>query len=1065
MTPEEAAQDIIRKLMAEPKTNEPRRRELLVGHLAVLFPKYEWQISEFAMGAETPVRVPSQYGEGLTTGRIDTRKGTLFIEYKRDLTDSVLQTEAETELKKYVAGIINQEGPSGVSKCISTDILTWREYSFKIDPNAIKGQITSDKVELQLLGEYRFTQNNAAQFVTLVRRLIYEDVPFVANARLLNELFGLDSQRYKTFRSNLNIAWKHCRNLSETKLGLKLWSDFVENCFDKKAVPNEATYLDHVYLVILARMIAASALSTSPEQSSTDFPIRSLTGDFFSSGIHRVDRFVEEDFFRWVKSDNALAILQTPLQDLRFDLQKLDFRSAKKFDLLTELYQKLMPPQRRAEYGEVFTPTWLTRRIVGQLAICGQIGIKVLDPGCGTGSFLRAVVEKKLQNIKKEWAAQEVLDRVLADICGLDINPISIIITKTTLMLTLAEWLKKSDKLVEIPVFLCDSLFLPVGLAKKRADKVVVEFDNVGIEFPASIFMEGTSVFDSIVQIADHLATDLANHEIDQADCIETLANSLETMPRFEILNDESKKLLKNAARKLVLQLAARISHKRNNVWAFVLRNTYRPSLIKARFNVIVCNPPWLAMSSFPKARYKMQLESLMTRYHLAPPSASRHHLEISTIFAAHSVTHYLIEGADFAFVLPRVILTGNQHDPLRRSKFRQYVPMKIVKVLDLEDVDGLFGRPGCVVFGKSDGHEAGFPQRLPCTILNGNPPSNLDEIETELQLSTLGGKSSFAARIHELSAEDSYWPLFRQGADLMPRRAVIVDSIGSKTAQVLSIQTSDAEKANRDNKPPWNKIDLRGTVESSYIFTTLKSDAVLPFVIGNPSHAVLPVKVSNGRFAIVSQHELSLSGHIRAKAWFRKVDIELMRLGEKKLESWIKRKNKLTDQSSKGWRNLVVYGAGGTNICAAVVNTTATDFPFINDQTLYAWEAASQDEAWYVCGMLNSQAINNAIKDYQPKGKFGEQHIHKLPLSLIPRFKAQEPKHMALATESKRIANVAKVLVKTDEKYLNAAKSLASRRRMFMSALSPKLQTLNNLARGIFQEAQINESEKTKSN
>jgi hypothetical protein len=1055
MTPEEAALDIIRTLMAEPKTNEPRRRELLLGHLAALFPEYEWQITVFAMNAETPVRLPSQDGEGFTTGRIDTRKGPLLIEYKRDLADPVLQTEAETELRKYIAGIINKEGTSGVSKCVSTDLLTWREYSFEIDPNAIKGQITSDKVELQLLGEYRFTQNDAQRFVTIVRRLIYEDVPLIANARLLNELFGLDSQWYKKFRSSLDIAWEHCRNLRETKLGLKLWSDFVENCFDKKAVPNEDTYLDHVYLVILARLMAALALSAPPEQASADFPIRSLTGDFFSSGVHRVDRFVEEDFFRWVKTEMALETLRTPLQDLNLDLQKLDFRSARKFDLLTELYQKIMPPQRRKEYGEVFTPTWLTKRIVDQLPTCGQIGTKVLDPGCGTGSFLRAVVEKKLENANKEWSAQKVLDNVLADICGLDINPIAIIIAKTTLMLTLAEWLKKSEKLVEIPVFLCDSLFLPKGLlSKKHMGKVAVVFDNVEIDFPAKIFREGTWIFDEIVRTADQLATDLAKREISRADCTKALDGSIKSIARSAKLDSKSQILLKKAVRRLVLQLSARIGHKRNNVWAFVLRNSYRPSLLSARFDVIVCNPPWLAMSRFPRARYKKQLESLVAQYHLVPPKASRHHFEVSTVFAAHSVSHYLIQKGNFGFVLPRVILTGDQHDPLRRSKFKQYAPMSVFKVWDLEDVD-LFKRPACSLFGTSDEVAAGFPQSLPCTVLSGDPAINLTETETQLQLSTLGAKSSFTVKTHELSADESYWPMFRQGADLMPRRAVMVDLIGSKTAQTPSIQTSAAEKANRDNKPPWNEIDLSGTVESSYIFTTLKSDAVLPFVVGNESYVVLPVKISNGNFRIVGQHDFSLSGHIRAKAWFRKVDNELMRLGKKKLESWIKRKNKLTDQSAKGHPNLVVFGAGGTNICAAVINTTSSEFPFVNDQTLYAWEASSADEANYVCGMLNSQAINIAIKGHQPKGKFGEQHIHKLPLSLIPRFRPLDQTHMALAKESKRVTDAASALVKMDTKYLNTAKPLGSRRRMFMSALSPELQTLNNLAEEIFQETQ----------
>jgi len=70
----------------------------------------------------------------------------------------------------------------------------------------------------------------------------------------------------------------------------------------------------------------------------------------------------------------------------------------------------------------------------------------------------------------------------------------------------------------------------------------------------------------------------------------------------------------------------------------------------------------------------------------------------------------------------------------------------------------------------------------------------------------------------------------------------------------------------------------------------------------------------------------------------------------------------------------------------------------------------------------------------------------------------------MDLAKESKRMADAAGALVKTDLRYLNTAKPLAIRRRMFLSDLSPELKTLNKLALEIFRETQANEPDKTKS-
>jgi len=1051
VTPTEAALEIIRRLTESPETRETRRRELFIGHLSVLFPEYAWQIAEYALGAESPVKTVGRTVQEITTGKIDTRKGTLLIEYKSNLSDPSQKTEAETELRRYVAGIANEEGLNRVSKCVSTDILRWREYSPTIAPDSVKGQVTPEQVALELRTEYSFSETNVERFVPTVKRLIFEDVPLVANAPLLVSLFGLASRRYKEFGLALKTAWTNCRNLTQTKLCLQLWSEYVENCFDKEAAPNEETYLDHAYLVILARMLAASALRSSTEQTSDDFPTRALKGDFFSAGVHRVERFVEEDFFRWIKDDAVLQALGPALHALHDDLQRLDFRSARKLDLLTELYQQIMPPDTRAEYGEVFTPTWLVKKIVDAVPGCDELGTKILDPACGTGSFLRAVIEKKLERTDKKWTVQKTLDAVLGDICGLDINPISIIIAKTTIMMSLAELLKRSEKPVEIPVYLCDSLFLPEGLVTEREDgKIGVKFDRVEISFPVRLFVKGTSEFDEIVQKADRLASALAKKELSLKDCEEALVGTVSEVADRLKLTPQSRRVLTKSCRSLVIELSRRIKRKRNNVWAFVLRNTYRPSLLKARFDAIVSNPPWLAMSSFPAASYSRQLRRLVDSYGLAPPAASRHHLEISTVFAVHCVSHYMVQNGSFGFVLPRVILRGDQHDPLRRSRFKANSPMKVLEVWDLEGVEPLFGRPACVLLGENNRANVGFPKDLPCLDLDGDPSGQLAVSRKTLTLSILGKKSSFEPEERVVKVDDSYWGLFRQGADLMPRRAVVVDIVSHKTARIASVQTAIAEKENRNNKPPWDTIDLSGTVESNYLFTTIKSDAVLPFVVGRCSYVVLPVEKVEGKFKLLDQRALTIKGHDKARKWFETVDRTLMSLGDKLLSSWLERKNKLIDQSSNGCAHLVIFGAGGSNVCGAVMDTTNSEFPFINDQTLYVWEAPTAEEAWYVCGMLNSQVINREIKGHQPSGKFGEQHVHKLPLSLIPRFNAQDEKHRQFSEESQRVAKVASELSQRDSRFLDVSRSLSSRRRMFVRALQPELQDLNKLAEKI---------------
>ncbi len=74
------------------------------------------------------------------------------------------------------------------------------------------------------------------------------------------------------------------------------------------------------------------------------------------------------------------------------------------------------------------------------------------------------------------------------------------------------------------------------------------------------------------------------------------------------------------------------------------------------------------------------------------------------------------------------------------------------------------------------------------------------------------------------------------------------------------------------------------------------------------------------------------------------------------------------------GW--LVFMGAGGSNVCAAYALASALPQDrTVIDQTLYWTEVATKDEAVYLTGLLNSTAINQVIREFQPVGQFGATH------------------------------------------------------------------------------------------
>src|SRR5206468_615970 len=86
------------------------------------------------------------------------------------------------------------------------------------------------------------------------------------------------------------------------------------------------------------------------------------------------------------------------------------------------------------------------------------------------------------------------------------------------------------------------------------------------------------------------------------------------------------------AAYSLAIRMAELAIQNRNGIWAFVLRNTYRPGLLSGQFTGLVSNPPWLAMSGLADNPYRGILASRAKLYGIRPSGQSFLHLELGTM-------------------------------------------------------------------------------------------------------------------------------------------------------------------------------------------------------------------------------------------------------------------------------------------------------------------------------------------------------------------------------------------------------------------------------------------------
>jgi tRNA1(Val) A37 N6-methylase TrmN6 len=178
--------------------------------------------------------------------------------------------------------------------------------------------------------------------------------------------------------------------------------------------------------------IAKSYGITLPDSHVAGTKLLFAVQTFFAGVVKKVSGLeLTDPFFDWAKSN-----LPT---DPQYRLQ----RHADQFDLFGAAYRNLYPASVRKALGEFYTPDWLAAFLIDQLDCYGEM---ILDPSCGSGVFLIAAAKKMLQS-------GFTADEILRQLCGFDLNPLAVLMTKANLALLL----NVRDE-QQLPVFHRDSI-------------------------------------------------------------------------------------------------------------------------------------------------------------------------------------------------------------------------------------------------------------------------------------------------------------------------------------------------------------------------------------------------------------------------------------------------------------------------------------------------------------------------------------------------------------------------------------------------------------------------------
>lgn len=120
--------------------------------------------------------------------------------------------------------------------------------------------------------------------------------------------------------------------------------------------------------------------------------------------------------------------------------------------LFSQLYQEMFPPKARRLLGEFHTPVRLADQLLADVPALAQAGATVVDPACGCGIFVDAVLRRK------RAAGVASLDALLATVFGLEVNPAALAGAWASYCFRLADLLRAGRQPVAIPVYLVNAL-------------------------------------------------------------------------------------------------------------------------------------------------------------------------------------------------------------------------------------------------------------------------------------------------------------------------------------------------------------------------------------------------------------------------------------------------------------------------------------------------------------------------------------------------------------------------------------------------------------------------------
>jgi type I restriction-modification system DNA methylase subunit len=782
-------------------------------------------------------------------------------------------------------------------------------------------------------------------------------------------------------------------------------------------------FVIQTYYSIVIKLLIHNLLEslTNPTKNAEKPRYKYQLTSLFSGNHHTdyyINNFFEIHYFEWfiLAEDLKMDFINNIITELdTFETTASVIKPEIVGDVLKKVYLDLIPRSLRHLMGEYYTPDWLVDFTIEKSKYDFGLDTTILDPTCGSGSFLTHIIKKYIEKHKLTLNQNQLISKITQNIVGFDINPITVISAKANYILALGD-ITQLEEEINIPIYMCDSILVPTVHAKQEKQKHTIEIETVVGTFEIPVF-DSRENNDYFLKTASN--------------CI------LKDYTTF----DEFHELIKHEKRINLSELQiekAKIFYDKlynlhlggkNGFWPIILKNSFAPLFSQSKFDVIIGNPPWISWKSMSDTYRKATL-GIWLSYGIFEKSAYdkiTSHDDFAMAVTYVCIDHYLKDNGITAFILPQTFVKslkgGEGFRKFEITRDNLSVPFSIIEVYDMVDIKPFAGeasnRTSVYIFEKNKKMIYPMDSYYKCVNRSEQKVSYDDTYNSAI------GKIGFVKLSAQPINEDIRSPWLTVKSEILSKLTNFLGQSpykgrkGIEPCGAKGIYLVDIEKNIGSDIKIKNLIErsrLKKAKELGVYPGIVEKDLVFPMVGGRNIE----------KWGIKSYIYIVVPHSSTGEAKYRGIDENILKTRYKKTYDWLFyfkdllletriRSAKFFDKDQFPFYRLdnvgdytympykVLWREQSKEMTATVVSSVKDEFlgdkiVVCDSKVLYV-SFDNELEAYYLCGILNSRMIGDIIEAYTIDTQRGVDIVKNIN---IPKFERKNKLHRQMANYSK---------------------------------------------------------------